>query len=218
MKLDFPRFRGQICKSAPIGVFLLLTACAGAPLPDYHYYRLNVTAPAAKENSGPVPGLVLVDAPRAPAVYVPRAIAYSGDTGQPSLEHYHYHAWIDPPARLLQQELVRYLQAARFGSAVVTDAGRAPPDYRVSGEIRRFERVKTANGWAAAVALELRADSAPDAPPLLVRGYEKTVPAGDATLEATVEAFSSASAAIFQAFTADLTRAVQARSPARAHD
>jgi ABC-type uncharacterized transport system auxiliary subunit len=191
----------------------LLAGCVGrTPLPDSHYYRLNVAAPAAKENPGHVTGLVLVEAPRAPAVYVPRAIAYSDDAAQASLGHYHYHAWIDPPARLLQQELARYLQSAHIGSAVVTDAGRAAPDYRISGEIRRFERVKTAQGWAAAVALELRADAAANAPPLLVRNYEKVVPAGDATLEATVEAFSAASAAIFQAFTADLMKDVAGKT------
>jgi ABC-type uncharacterized transport system auxiliary subunit len=198
--------------------FLLLAGCVGrTPLPDYHYYRLNVTAPASKNAAGRMQGLVLVEMPQAPAVYVPRAIAYSDDAGHFSLEHYHYHAWIDPPARLLQQELVRYLQAAQLGSAVVTDAGRAVPDYRIGGEIRRFERLKTSKGWSAVVALELRADSAPDAPPLLVRSYERVTPAADNTLEATVEAFSAAATAIFQAFSADLARATS-NGPAQARD
>jgi ABC-type uncharacterized transport system auxiliary subunit len=192
----------------------LITSCAGAPLPDYHYYRLKVVAPAATKTAVRVKGMVLVEAPRAPAVYVPRAIAYSNDAPHLSLEHYHYHAWIDTPARLLQQELISYLQAAGFAAVVVPEAGRVQPDYRIAGSLRRFERLKTNRGWEAVVALELRAEGNSPAMPLLVRSYEKSLPAADATMEATVQAFSAATTGIFQQFAADLSGALTAgKSP-----
>lgn len=189
---------------------LLLAGCVGnTPLPDDHYYRLSIALPAQRPAAPLVAGLVLVEAPRAPDVYASRTIAYSADPGQLSLEHYHYHSWIDPPARLLQQELIRYLQAVNLAAAVVPDAGRVQPEYRIAGDIRRFERRKTARGWEAVVALELRVDAAAgNTQLLLVRSYEQAVPATDATLEATVQAFSTATATVFQQFASDLTKAL----------
>ncbi len=187
---------------------LMLLGCVGnTPLPEDHYYRLSVETPAQRPVTPTDARLVLVEALRAPDVYASRTIAYSAEPGQLSLEHYHYHSWIDPPARLLQQELIRYLQAVKLAAAVVPDAGRAQPDYRIAGDIRRFERRKTAKGWEAVVALELRADTAPgNTQMLIVRSYEQIVPAADATLEATVQAFSTATTTIFQQFVSDLTK------------
>lgn len=184
-----------------------LSACAGKPLPDYHYYRLNIAAPESRPATGKMPGLVLVEAPRSPAVYAPRAIAYSSGPVSPALEHYHYHAWIDPPARLLQQELVRYLQAMQFGSAVVSEASRVTPDYNISGEIRRFERFKSDPGWSVAVEVEFRLDAASSPGPLFVHSYRQTVAASDETMEGSVEAFSAGVAGVFRAFSADLMKA-----------
>lgn len=194
-------------RAVPLAALLLLCACVASPPPDYHYYRLNIAAPAKPGTKGRITGLVLVEAPRAPAVYVPRTIAYSEDAEHLTLAHYHYHSWIDPPALLLQQDLARYLQAAGIGSAVVTVAESDSPDYRVRGEIRHFERIRTPRGWAAAVALELRADRAGGTVPVLVRHYEQLAVAGDATMEATIEAFSAAVTTVFREFTADLSKA-----------
>lgn len=186
---------------------VLLSACVGnTPLPDEHYYRLAIAPATERAASARIQGLVVVEPPDAPDVYAKRALVYSEDSGNISLQHYHYHFWIDPPPRLLQQELIRYLQAANLATAVVAEAGRAQPDYRISGSLRRFERLKTGKDWKVAVALQLRVEGASGTSPVLVRDYEQLLAASDATLEASVQAFSSAISTILRQFTTDLTK------------
>jgi len=189
---------------------LALSGCFGSspPLPDDHYYRLPIAAPTQRFEAPPVPGVIMVERPRATAVHATRSLAYSEDEQGLRLEHYHYHHWTDPPPQLLQQALVDFLRAANVAPTVTSDAGRLELDYRISAVVRRFERQKTSDGWKVAVTLELRADAAAGDRPLLLNEYAALVPVKSDDMEGTVRAFSAASGDVFTRFLADLASAL----------
>ncbi|MGH8454295.1 MAG: ABC-type transport auxiliary lipoprotein family protein [Nevskiales bacterium] len=192
-----------------IFILLLLAACVGnTPLPDEHFYRLSIPPPAERTATAQLQGLVVVEPPRAPDVYTERALVYSDDAESISLQHYHYHFWIDPPPLLLQQELIRYLEMSHPAATITTGAGSAQPGYRISSTLRRFERLKSGQGWMVAVTLRLQLENASKATPLLVRDYEQLLPATDTSLEASVHAFSVATGNIFGQFARDLVKAL----------
>lgn len=201
-------------RTPAVALALLLGACVSAPLPNDVYYRLQAGAAAQRFETPRVDGMIVVERPRAPAVYATRDIAWSDDPQALQLSHYHYHHWADPPAQLLQQALVDYLRSANFASSIALEAGRLAPVYRISGGIRRFERVRSDAGWAVAVMLDLRADPAAGERPVLLKQYESSVAAKDDSIEATVQAFSDATGAVFGRFLADLAEAVRNPEPA----
>lgn len=187
----------------------LLSACSSAPpLPDDVYYRLQLAAPAQRLEAPRVPGPVLVARFGGASVYTSRDLAYSSESPYLHLSHYHYHHWVDPPPQLLQQELVDYLRAANLAQRVETEAGRQLPALRIDGTIRRFERQKSASGWQVAVALELRATPADRRAEPLLKTYDVVLAAEGDGIEATVRAFSAATATVFERFLADLGKAV----------
>jgi len=193
-------------------LLLSLAGCFGTspPIPEDIYYHLQPAAPAQRFDA-PRVGLIVVDRPGAASVYTARDIAYSDAAPHLRLQHYHYHHWVDPPPQLLQQALVDHLRAANFARTVTSEPGRQPPAWRLSGVVRRFERLKTGSGWQAAVSLELRADAAGGGEPLLLRQYETVIAADGDGMEATVQAFAEATGTLFDRYVADLNQALPAQ-------
>jgi ABC-type uncharacterized transport system auxiliary subunit len=192
-------------------LLLSLSGCFGSspPIPEDIYYRLQPSAPAQRFDT-PRVGLVVVDRPSAASVFTARDIAYSDAAPNLRLQHYHYHHWIDPPPQLLQQALVDYLRAANLARAVTSEPGRQPAAWRVSGMVRRFERLSTGSGWQASVSLELRADGAGAREPRLLRQYDVVIGADGDSMEATAQAFAKAIGSVFDKFLADFSAALPA--------
>jgi len=197
-------------------VALLLAGCSAArPLPEDVYYRLQLAPPAQRFDAPRVAGLVVVDRPNAASVYTSRNLAYSDSPPHLHLSHYHYHHWVDPPPQLLQQELADYLRSANLAQSVATEAGRVVPAWRISGNVRRFERQKTESGWQVAVALELRAEPGDRKRTPLMQQYETTLAVQGDGIEDTVKAFSKATGGLFDRFLADLGAALTGPGTAR---
>ena len=187
----------------------ILFGCSAAPpLPEDVYYRLQLAPPAQRFDAPRIAGLVVVDRPNAASVYTSRNLAYSDSPPHLHLSHYHYHHWVDPPPQLLQQELVDHLRNANLAQNVATEAGRAVPAWRISGNVRRFERQKTDSGWQVAVALELRAEPTDRKRAPLMQQYETVLAVQGNGIEDTVKAFSQATGGLFDRFLADLGKAL----------
>ncbi len=203
-------------RTIAILMMLALTSCGvvgpSQPLPEEHYYRLELSAPKSAASS--LQGVLVVDALEAAAIYSRRPIVYSEDPQHLSLQEYHYHFWTDPPPRLLQRALVSYLRQAQPTATVADEAGRALWDYRISGRVLRFERLRVSGGWQIALELELRVDAAGERRPLLVKSYARDPVASGESMEATVQAFSQGTAEIFGNFVTDLRVVVPAASAA----
>ena len=132
-----------------------------------------------------------------------RALLYVEEAHPAELHQQRYGYWTDTPARLLQEELVRFLRAASVATAVVLPQAGARAEYIVSGRIERLERVIGANDSTASIELELG----------LRRVTGEVVHIGfyraDERIEkntdtATVEAFNRALGLVYAQFLADI--------------
>lgn len=190
------------------GVALALGACGGGA-PEDSFHRLVLAAPAPLDR--PVlPGTVDVGRPAADGLTADRALLYS-DRDQPDRIHrYGYHLWTDAPPVLIQQQLVRFLRAARAAPAVVTADLRVLPDYRIDGRLHRFEQIVGPPGTVL-VEVELGAVRMSDGKMVHLADYqaEKTVTTNDP--DEAVRAYQQALADIFNRFLDDLARAGEGR-------
>jgi uncharacterized lipoprotein YmbA len=103
----------------------------------------------------------------------------------------------------LQARLTGMLRDSGISSLVTDRLPASTPALRVHGRILRYERVPRDSGFVAVVVLEMRVDQ-DQGEPLIERTYTAEVPAADAGMTATVEAFGKAIDKDFAAFYADL--------------
>ena len=184
---------------------LVLAGCqsAGEPAPTDRFYRISVDMPATP--AGPdLPGTILVGRLDADGLMRERPVIYSTDAAGASLAQHEYDYWLEPPARLLQAELVRYLRSAGVARSVVTPELRVASQYEVIGTVRRFERLIGGRTHRVAVTLELAlVDRAGDRP-RVVETYTAEIVCPDDTVDGSIAAFNEAVAAIFAAFLDDI--------------
>jgi len=181
---------------------LSLWSCASGPAPIDHYYRIDAGVPAA-----PAPkklaGNLQVDRLRTDALTGERQLLYKQTTGASEIRQHPYQLWSDPPAIMLQAELVAFLSAAAAADSVTAATARLKPDYVVSGQIRDFERVLEPE-VRAVVEIQFLVTSAGGSEILVNRTYREEPTAANASVEASANAFSQAVHTIFEQLLADL--------------
>ncbi|MCH8889676.1 MAG: membrane integrity-associated transporter subunit PqiC [Myxococcales bacterium] len=185
-----------------VGLSLTLWSCASGPAPIDHYYRIDAgvpDAPAARR----LQGNLQVDRLRADALTGERQLLYKETADASEIRQHPYQRWSDPPAILLQTELISFLSAAAAADTVMSATARVKPDYVVSGRIRDFERVLEPK-VRAVVEIQLVVTSATGGEILVNHSYREEQAAANSTIAASVVAFSEAVHIIFERFLADL--------------
>ena len=180
-----------------------MTACGQTKVPQDHYYRLNLTAPARMEQ--PVlPGILAIKRFSADGMLQVRGIIYS-QPGRPlEVESYHYHHWTDIPPVMLQDILVGYLRAANAAPGIVAGGMDVEPDYILKGRINRLERV-TGSAHDGVLELEFSLIQAATRQVILQRSYRQQVRADNQTVAGTVAALNQALENVYAEFLGDLT-------------
>ncbi len=179
---------------------LILTACSSqAPLPTDHYYRLpeltGISADTERVNS------ISVIMFQADGLFKERAIVHSAD--EIELEQYHYHHWVDSPARLLQGRLAEILRISAFSRTVLTTF-EGNSDLIIKGQLKSFERIKNADTDKVNVSLHLRVDKNNGGLPVLYKEYNETIAVKGHSMISVINAFNSAINSIFNEFYIDL--------------
>ncbi len=187
-----------------VGAVLSLTiwSCASGPAPIDHYYQIDAgvpDAPLAKK----LEGNLQVDRLRTDALMGERQLLYKKTADAPEIRQHPYQRWSDPPAILLQTELISFLSAAAVADTVVSATARVKPDYVVSGRILNFERVLKPE-VRAVVEIRLAVTRAAGEEILVNHSYREERAAENSTIAASAVAFSEAVHAIFERFLADL--------------
>jgi len=181
---------------------LMLWGCASGPAPIDHYYQIDAGVPDAPI-ARKLEGNLQVDRLRTDALMGERQLLYKETTEAPEIRQHPYQRWSDPPAILLQTELISFLSAAAAADAVMPATARVKPDYVVSGRIRDFERVLEPEARAV-VEIQLIVTSAADGEILVNSSYREERTAENSTIAASAVAFSEAVHVIFEQFLADL--------------
>lgn len=192
-------------KHAPTLLLVLaLAACASPPLPDDHYYRLEIDTPRTGSATAPLAGSINVERIHMTGIYGERPLLYSSAQAPTELRQYHYHYWADNPARLIQEQLADYLRAAHLAREVSPASNGAVSDYQLSGTVQRFEQRLDGAGAQAYVVLELTLQRTADSRRLFSKTYTADVPTRDNTPLAAAQGLSQALAQCFAAFSADM--------------
>lgn len=181
----------------------LLAACSVPPVPDVTFFRLPAAAvlPRADKPLSALP--IEVETFRGDGIYAEQALIYATTSRAEALRAFHYQLWSDPPSRALQARLTGMLRESGITSLVTDRLPASTPALRVHGRILRFERVPRESGFVVVVALEMRVDQ-DQGEPLIERTYSAEIPAADASMTATVDAFGKAIDKNFASFYADL--------------
>lgn len=181
---------------------IALAGCSPPPVPDVTYFRLP--APAALPHAAkPLSVLPIeVDVFGAEGVYSEQSLIYTLPDGN-ALRTYHYQLWSDPPTHALQTRLVGMLRESGISELVTDRLPASTQALRIHGTIRRYERSGSGATFTIFVALEMRVEH-DSGEPLVEQSYHAEVPAADATIGATVNAFGAAVDQIFAAFYRDL--------------
>ena len=179
-----------------------VTACAPDPLPQDHYYRLQVGVPQ-KLAAPRLDGVLEVQPLAVGGLLGGRPIVHSV-AGQPlELREYHYHLWVEPPTAMLHEQLVAYVRAAGLARTTVTPEIRVEPDFVLGGRIMRLEQVLgPAPGAEVELELSLRAVASDRL--LLLESYRQSGEARDSSVAAAVEAINLALRRIYDRFAADV--------------
>ncbi|MBI4183438.1 MAG: membrane integrity-associated transporter subunit PqiC [Proteobacteria bacterium] len=190
-----------------LALALPVGGCGGsAPVPRDHYYRLEVAPPERALSAPLFDGALEVRRFLADGLLAERALLFSRREASFELDRYDYHYWVEPPSRLLQEELVAFLRQANIARAVITSEQRAGAPYVLTGKIRRLERLVGATGASVLVELELGVGQGGERGLEVIQVYRAERPAAESGIPATVAAYGQAVGGIFRAFLADLTR------------
>ena len=182
---------------------LSLWSCASGPAPIDHYYQIDAGVPDTPVASK-LEGNLQVDRFRTDTLIGERQLLYKETADAAEIRQHPYQRWSDPPAILLQTELIAFLSAAVAADTVMPATARAKPDYVVSGRIRDFERV-LAPEVRAVVEIQLIVTSATGKEILVNHSYREERAAANSTIAASAVAFSEAVHVIFERFLADLS-------------
>jgi len=188
-------------------IFILtLSGCfgGGAEVPQDNFYRLADVASAQKIDS-PF-NVVAVASFKSDALHQERAILYS-EAAQPlNIQRYHYHHWTQVPNQLIQEHLIDYLREAGFATRIVRYGEVVKIDAKVSGFIKRFERVLDAGAVKVRVELELHIETLADKREYFQSTYSIEQKTSDSSMHASVVALSAALENIYQQFLSDIAR------------
>jgi len=197
------------------GLAAALAGCGvTSPQPEERFYRLGDAPETAPSDGKPhLRGHLCVRPPSASGPQGERPILYSAEPDALELRQYHYHLWVDSPPRLLQRRLIRRLRAANAADTISSNPPPRGEGYVLDGALRRFERVPDNGGWRAVVAWRLSLRRHPEGRVVMTEEHTVEIPAEDASMPATVRAFSTAADRLADAFLADIRDLGQPPSP-----
>jgi ABC-type uncharacterized transport system auxiliary subunit len=183
MNRDVPRGTLSLRSLALIASLLALAACATAP--EIRYYRIVVPPPAsAAAAASPRLGVGQVQAAEP---YRQERILYRSSPYR--IQHYPADRWETAPADMVQEALIRYLQASgRFARVAAGKAGSADP--RLDVRLVAFEEVDEGEHWFGEVQLDYEVVRGGGS--LLSGTSRQRVAAEGRTVEAVVVALSRA--------------------------
>ncbi len=128
---------------------LLISACgSGRPI---HYYTMALP-PVPEPSASVYPVALLIGRIDAPGILQDEPIVYRSGTNE--IGTYQYHQWVEPPAQMVRDMLIRLLRASGKYRSVDRLGGSAQGNYVLHGRLYAFEEVDTGN-ITARVSMEL---------------------------------------------------------------
>ncbi|TFG93836.1 MAG: hypothetical protein E4H11_07875 [Myxococcales bacterium] len=145
-----------------------------------------------------------MDRLRAHAVARRTALVYAEDASGAELRTSSTEHWADSPTLLVQREMAAYLHAAGVADRVLTPELGIEPDYRLSGDLVRFEERRDSAAPRVVVELALIVSDERRRAILFQQSYREERAAQGPDAENAVRAYDAALSAVLTRFVADL--------------
>lgn len=189
-------------------VVLFLSACfgGGTEIPQDNFYRLNDISTTKKTANiaSSAFNVVAVATLKSDALHRERAILYSDISEPLHIQRYNYHHWTQTPNELIQEHLIDYLRKTEFAPKVVRYGEVVQIDAKLTGYIKRFERVINSGEVKVQVRLELHLETFGNKRKHYQQSYDVEQATSDNSMHATVNAFSLALENIYQQYLDDI--------------
>ena len=187
-----------------LACMLSLSACANnPPVPEDRYYRLPWPHTSLAEVKLTAGG-IFVEQFIADGLYRERPLIHADDRMGMELKQYHYHHWVDSPARMLRDHLIRYLTESRAADYVV-DYIDPSANLAIHGKIKAFERSIYNNTDQVNVEIDFRVDKTGNGLTVLTSTYHVRTPVRTHHMNEVVLAFENALKQVYAQLLADLS-------------
>lgn len=188
---------------------LSLGGCGSpAPRPIERFYALD-PAPLETPSGTSNPGTLQVGELAARGFLGGRQIVFRAESSPLEVLRHPQLLWEEPVPRAMTRNLVEGLRAAKVFRFTLVQADRGRADYRLGGEVLRFEHLPTAVTPRVSGTLELALVRAADRSVLSNNRYSREVEIQGTTPEAMVEAFNRLAALLV----ADVVRDLRIHAP-----
>ena len=186
-------------------VVVLLSACASAPMPEDHFYRLSDMGPE-QSAVGPriFPADLRVERLRADGLHSERALLYSDDPGHRILKQYHYHFWTEAPPILIRHRLVSWLRRLDVAKHIHGGTGSFGERFVLGGRLVKFEHVRFDGNVRAVVEMELELEDHENRQMIFMQTYKGQAPIVGDGMEAVVQGYEQAIHSALSGFRDDL--------------
>lgn len=185
---------------------ILTISCglSGGSIPADHYYRLPEIA-AEKSNEFKINNFLL-NPVKVEGLYYERAILYVEQLNPLEVKRYHYHYWVETPAKLTQKYVQRYLLQTGTAKNLTFNAANQAATVQADITIANFERIIQAKKVYALVSLRISLKSNKDSKSDFSQLYTEKVQAESIDMHATVKAFGQALNKIMSKLVANLDK------------
>ncbi len=184
--------RRHFWRAVALVTVVALGACGTAPpVPETQYHQLPLPV-TDRATAVPIIAQIVVLPFKADDLRQDRAIVYSPAAPHLTLQQSHYHFWVDPPPRLLQQHLADWLRVHGIaGKVTAADHTPAGSGIWLRGRIVRMEHEVGSGEPRVHVAIDLQAGQAGEDAARLQHRFEVLQPVVvGASVEAVVQAFA----------------------------
>jgi len=169
-------------------------------------HQPETAVPDAQEYLRRLPGVLFVGALDGDGMVRGRPLLYTNTAEGKAVRQHNYYHWLASPARLVQGQLVTFLNDSNAARCLVTPYMRVRADFEQIGRIQRLERVFDTTGTGMVAALVFAVVWQTDREFLLVDSYRAEVRADDDLVRSSVQAMNAVLEQIFTTFAMDLGR------------
>lgn len=164
---------------------VLLSSCGGAR--PSKFYAIEMPSASAPAGAPAYPVALLIGRMTAPSVYRDTRIIYQ--TGPAEMGAYEYHRWVDVPADMLTNLLLRQLRASGRYETVQPLSSNASGDYVIRGQLYEFTEVNNGGSMTARVAFEMDVFEYASGKTVWSKHYSSSEPVSGTDISAVVAAF-----------------------------
>jgi ABC-type uncharacterized transport system auxiliary subunit len=185
---------------------IAIASCSfsGGQIPADHYYRLPEAL--VEKNDQFKFDSFLLNPVRVEGLYHERSILYVEKPSPLEVKRYHYHYWVETPAKLIRKYAYSYLSKSGISRKVSLITNSQSADVETDITIVNLERIMDQGSAQILISLRLSAKYGEGSQGRFNRLYTETVKVDSNAMHATIEAFGSGLNQIMDKFVADLRK------------